>query len=84
MCQGFRVGHVNVCEMVRQADLPEDVVEHVEAAVFRVQCKRLRKLQRDPTVIDSQCARDEDNERIAIACRLRIARLDFMLHLLER
>lgn len=64
-------------------NLPEDIVKDVETAVFRVERKSLGKLQRVGTVVYDQHAGNEDDERVAIASRLGIAGLNFVLDLGE-
>lgn len=61
----------------------EDIIEHVERAVFGDEGEGLGELERVCAVVDGEGAGDEDDERVAIACGLGVARLNLVLHFLE-
>lgn len=65
-------------------NVPEDVVEDVEAAGFGHQGESLGEFQRVGTVIYDQHACDEDDETVSIARRLCIPCVYFMLNFLKR
>lgn len=73
-----------ICDGVEERNVPEDVVEDVEAACFGHQREGLRKLERIGAIIYDKHAGDEDDKAVSVARGLCIARVDLVLNLLKR